>query len=139
VVEAKNLGKGYGDRLLIDNLSFSLPPGGIVASSAPTAPARHPLPHDHRPEQPDSGTLRVGDTVVMSYVDQSRDTLDGTKTIWRNLRGQGPDPAGKRECRAVPTWPASTSRDRPAEAVKDLSGGERNRVHLAKLLKSGGN
>jgi energy-dependent translational throttle protein EttA len=142
VVEAVNLRKGYGDRLLIDNLSFSLPPGGIVGVIGPNGAGKTTLFRMITgQETPDAGTLRIGDTVVMSCVDQSRETLDGEKTIWEEISG-GKDliPLGKREVpsRAYVAGFNFKGTDQQ-KRVKDLSGGERNRVHLAKLLKSGGN
>jgi ATP-binding cassette ChvD family protein len=142
VVEARDLRKGYGDRLLVDGLSFSLPPGGIVGVIGPNGAGKTTL---FRmivgQERPDEGTLRVGETVVPAYVDQSRDTLDGEKSIWEEISG-GKDQilVGKREVpsRAYVAGFNFKGSDQQ-KRVKDLSGGERNRVHLAKLLKSGGN
>ncbi len=142
VVEAKNLCKGYGDRLLIDDLSFSLPPGGIVGVIGPNGAGKTTL---FRmivgEEKPDSGTLRIGETVQLAYVDQSRDALDPNKTVWEEISdGQDKILLGKREVnsRAYCAWFNFRGADQQKK-VGDLSGGERNRVHLAKLLKRGGN
>jgi ATP-binding cassette ChvD family protein len=142
VVEAKHLVKGYGDRLLIDDLSFLLPPGGIVGVIGPNGAGKTTL---FRmivgQEQPDAGTLRIGETVELAYVDQSRDALEGKKTVWEEISG-GADKImlGKREVnsRAYCSWFNFRGSDQQ-KAVGELSGGERNRVHLAKLLKRGGN
>ncbi len=142
VVEAKNLTKGFGDRLLIDNLNFNLPRGGIVGIIGPNGAGKTTLFRMITgQEQPDGGELRVGPTVQLAYVDQSRDALDGSKTVWQEISG-GHDTmlVGKAE---VPSraycgrfnFKGADQQKR----VADLSGGERNRVHLAKLLKSGGN
>ncbi len=142
VVEAKNLTKGFGDRLLIDNLNFNLPRGGIVGIIGPNGAGKTTLFRMITgQEQPDGGELRVGPTVQLAYVDQSRDALDGSKTVWQEISG-GHDImlVGKAE---VPSraycgrfnFKGADQQKR----VADLSGGERNRVHLAKLLKSGGN
>jgi ATP-binding cassette ChvD family protein len=142
VVEAKNLTKGFGDRLLIDQLNFNLPRGGIVGIIGPNGAGKTTLFRMITgQEQPDGGELRVGPTVQLAYVDQSRDALDGGKTVWQEISG-GHDImlVGKAE---VPSraycgrfnFKGADQQKR----VADLSGGERNRVHLAKLLKSGGN
>jgi ATP-binding cassette ChvD family protein len=142
VVEAKGLRKAYGDRLLIDDLSFSLPPGGIVGVIGPNGAGKTTLFRMITgAEQPDAGTLRLGETVEMAYVDQSRDTLDPTHNVWEEISG-GHDhlKIGRRE---VPSRAYVTSFNFKGsdqqKRVGDLSGGERNRVHLAKLLKRGGN
>ncbi|MEW6271901.1 MAG: energy-dependent translational throttle protein EttA [Thermodesulfobacteriota bacterium] len=142
VVEAKDLTKAYGDRLLIDKLSFDLPPGGIVGVIGPNGAGKTTL---FRmivgEEKPDAGSLRIGDTVQLAYVDQSRDTLDGAKTVWEEISGgQEKILLGKREVnsRAYCAWFNFRGSDQQKK-VGDLSGGERNRVHLAKLLKRGGN
>jgi ATP-binding cassette ChvD family protein len=142
VVEAKGVTKGYGDRLLIDGLDFQLPPGGIVGVIGPNGAGKTTL---FRmivgEEKPDAGTLRIGETVELAYVDQSRDALDGDKTVWEEISdGQEKILLGKREVnsRAYCAWFNFRGSDQQKK-VGDLSGGERNRVHLAKLLKRGGN
>ncbi len=142
VVQAKGLSKGYGDRLLIDNLSFDLPKGGIVGVIGPNGAGKTTLFRlITGQESPDAGTLRLGDTVKLSYVDQGRDTLDGEKSIYEEISG-GYDQVelGKRKIPSRAYVASFTFRGADQQKkVKDLSGGERNRVHLAKLLKSGGN
>jgi len=142
VIEAQDLKKGFGDKLLIDGLSFRLPPGGIVGVIGPNGAGKTTLfrmltGQDH----PDQGDLRVGDTVEMGYVDQSRDDLDGKKTVWEEI-SDGLDVVmlGKREVpsRAYVSWFNFKGSDQQKK-VGDLSGGERNRVHLAKMLKKGAN
>ncbi|MBY0276128.1 energy-dependent translational throttle protein EttA [Candidatus Binatia bacterium] len=142
VVEADHLSKAFGDRLLIDDLSFKLPPGGIVGVIGPNGAGKTTL---FRmivgQEKPDSGTLRIGETVSLAYVDQSRDALDGKKTVWEEISdGQDKILLGKREVasRAYCAWFNFRGSDQQKQ-VGSLSGGERNRVHLAKLLKRGGN
>jgi ATP-binding cassette ChvD family protein len=142
VVEAKNLRKGYGDNVLIEDLSFNLPPGGIVGVIGPNGAGKTTL---FRmivgQEKPDSGTLRVGDTVALSYVDQSRDVLKGDDNVWQAI-SEGNDiiPLGKREVpsRAYVSWFNFKGSDQQ-KLVKDLSGGERNRVHMARMFKNAGN
>ncbi|MCC6553424.1 MAG: energy-dependent translational throttle protein EttA [Polyangiaceae bacterium] len=142
VVEAKGLRKGYGDRLLIDDLSFSLPRGGIVGVIGPNGAGKTTLFRMIMgQEQPDGGTLRIGESVELAYVDQSRDALDPAKNVWQEISG-GEDriTVGKREVSSR-SYVASfnfTGSDQQKK-VGDLSGGERNRVHLAKLLRRGGN
>jgi ATPase subunit of ABC transporter with duplicated ATPase domains len=142
VVEAKNLRKGYGDRLLIDDLSFNLPRGGIVGIIGPNGAGKTTLFRMITgQEKPDGGTLRIGETVQLAYVDQSRDSLDGKKNVWEELSdGQDIITVGKFEMpsRAYAGRFNFKGSDQQ-KLVKDLSGGERNRLHLAKLLKSGGN
>ncbi len=142
VVEAKHLRKGYGDRLLIDDLSFALPPGGIVGVIGPNGAGKTTLFRMiTAAEQPDGGSLRLGETVELAYVDQSRDTLDAGKTVWEEISG-GADQlkVGRREI-ASRAYVASFNfkGSDQQKRVGDLSGGERNRVHLAKLLRRGGN
>jgi ATP-binding cassette ChvD family protein len=142
VIEAEGLTKGFGDKLLIDNLSFRLPPGGIVGVIGPNGAGKSTL---FRmivgQEKPDGGTIRVGETVKLGYVDQSRDTLDPKKSVWEEISG-GTDMImlGKREVpsRAYCGWFNFKGADQQKK-VGQLSGGERNRVHLAKMLKDGGN
>ncbi|MBI1816850.1 MAG: energy-dependent translational throttle protein EttA [Deltaproteobacteria bacterium] len=143
VIEAKGVRKAYGDRLLMDNVDFLLPRGGIVGVIGPNGAGKTTL---FRmivgQEQPDSGTLRIGDTVALSYVDQSRDTLDGERSVWEEISDGGKETimVGKREVNSR-AYAASFNFKGPDQQkrVKDLSGGERNRLHLSKLLKSGGN
>jgi ATP-binding cassette ChvD family protein len=142
VVEGRDLAKGYGDRLLFEGLSFTLPPGGIVGVIGPNGAGKTTLTRMIAGiEDPDSGTLRLGDTVKIAYVDQSREGLDGTRTVWEEISG-GQDLL-KMGAREVPSRSyVATFGFRGADQqkpVKNLSGGERNRLHLAKLLKSGGN
>jgi sulfate-transporting ATPase len=142
VIEADSVAKGFGDRLLFEELSFSLPPAGIVGIVGPNGAGKTTL---FRmivgEEQPDSGALRVGDTVQLAYVDQSREALDPASTVWKEISG-GHDhiELGKREVnsRQYVSWFNFKGGDQQ-KRVGDLSGGERNRVHLAKLLRSGGN
>ncbi len=142
VVETKDLGKRFGDRVLIDNLNFNLPRGGIVGVIGPNGAGKTTLFRMIAgQEKPDAGELRVGPTVQLAYVDQSRDALDGNKTVWQEIAdGQDNILLGKTE---VPSraYVGRFNFKGPDQQkfVKDLSGGERNRVHLAKLLKSGGN
>lgn len=142
VVEVEHLKKGYGDRLLIDDLSFSLPPGGIVGVIGPNGAGKTTL---FRmivgQEAPDAGTIRIGETVKLAYVDQSREALDPNKTVWEEISG-GLDTIEvgtyKTPSRAYVSRFNFRGPDQQ-KRIRDLSGGERNRVHLAKLLKSGGN
>ncbi len=142
VVEAQAICKSFGDRLLIDNLSFSLPRGGIVGIIGANGAGKTTLFRMITgQEKPDSGSLRIGPTVELAYVDQSRDALDGSKTVWQEISG-GHDNIllGKVEVSSR-AYVGRFNFKGPDQQklVKDLSGGERNRVHLAKLLKSGGN
>jgi ATP-binding cassette ChvD family protein len=142
VIEAKNVSKGYGDRLLVENMDFVLPPGGIVGVIGPNGAGKTTL---FRmiigAEKPDSGTIKVGETVELAYVDQSRDDLDPTKSIWEVIsESQEVIQMGKREInsRAYVSRFNFSGTDQQKK-VGQISGGERNRVHLAKLLKSGSN
>ena len=142
VVEASGLTKGFGDRLLIEDLSFKLPPGGIGGVVGPNRAGKTTLFKMFTgQEKPDAGAIRLGETVELSYVDQSRDHLDDKKTVWEEVSG-GLDQllVGKREMpsRAYVGWFNFKGPDQQKK-VGLLSGGERNRVHLAKLLKEGGN
>jgi len=142
VIEAEHIGKGFGDTLLIDDLSFKLPPGGIVGVIGPNGAGKTTL---FRmivgQDKPDGGEIRVGDTVKLGYVDQSRDTLDGKKTVFEEISdGNDVIKLGAREVlsRAYVGWFNFKGPDQQKK-VGQLSGGERNRVHLAKMLKSGAN
>ena len=142
VVEADRVSKGFGDRLLMEDLTFSLPPGGIVGVIGPNGAGKTTLFRMIAGEErPDSGTLTIGETVELAYVDQARADLDPQSTVWKEISG-GHDVVelGKREVnsRQYVSWFNFRGADQQ-KRVSDLSGGERNRVHLAKLLKSGGN
>jgi sulfate-transporting ATPase len=142
VITAEGISKGFGDRLLIDNLTFSLPPGGIVGVIGPNGAGKTTLfKMITGQEKPDSGTFSVGPTVKLGYVDQSRETLDPNKTVWEELSG-GLDliKLGNREVNSR-AYCASFNFRGPDQQKKvgQLSGGERNRVNLAKMLKSGAN
>ncbi|MCU0257562.1 MAG: energy-dependent translational throttle protein EttA [Solirubrobacteraceae bacterium] len=142
VVEAEHLRKGFGDRLLIEDLSFSLPRGGIVGVIGANGAGKTTLFRMITgQEQPDGGTLRIGDTVELAYVDQSRDALDAQKSVWEEISG------GQDQIKVGEQWMNSRQYtgsfnfkgSDQQKAVGKLSGGERNRLHLAKLLRSGGN
>ncbi|MGN6871175.1 MAG: energy-dependent translational throttle protein EttA, partial [Solirubrobacteraceae bacterium] len=142
VVEADGLRKSYGDRLLIDDLSFTLPPGGIVGVIGPNGAGKTTLLRMiTNQEQPDAGSLRIGDTVELAYVDQSRDALDPDKTVWQEISGGqdqimlGDRSVNSRAYTAGFNFKGSDQQKK----VSKLSGGERNRLHLAKLLRTGGN
>ncbi len=143
VIEVEGLSKAFGDRLLIDNLSFKLPPGGIVGVIGPNGAGKTTqFKMLTGKEQPDGGSIRLGNTVKLAYVDQSRDHLDDKKTVWEEISG-GLDImkfGDKREMpsRAYCGWFNFKGPDQQKK-VGLLSGGERNRVHLAKMLKEGGN
>jgi ATP-binding cassette ChvD family protein len=142
VIEANSLSKGYGESLLIDNLSFSLPPGGIVGVIGPNGAGKSTLFRMlFGQEKPDKGTLRLGDTVLLGYVDQSRDALDPAKTVWQEISGGAEVlKLGKREIQSRAYVGSFNFRGSDQQKkVGQLSGGERNRVHLAKMLKSGAN
>ncbi len=142
VVQAEHLAKGYGDRLLIEDLTFSLPRGGIVGVIGPNGAGKTTLFRMITgQEKPDRGTLQVGETVRLAYVDQSRDALDPAKNVWEEISGGaeqlqlGTRQIASRAYVASFNFKGSDQQKR----VGDLSGGERNRVHLATMLKSGGN
>jgi energy-dependent translational throttle protein EttA len=142
VIEAEKIAKGFGDRLLIDDLSFKLPPGGIVGVIGPNGAGKTTLFRMiTEQEGPDAGAFRVGDTVKLGYVDQSRDALDGKKTVWEEISdGLDVVDLGKRTMPSrayVGSFNFKGSDQQ--KKVGQLSGGERNRVHLAKMLKSGAN
>jgi energy-dependent translational throttle protein EttA len=142
VIDAEHVQKGFGDRLLVEDLTFSLPPAGIVGVIGPNGAGKTTLFRMIAgDESPDDGSLRVGDTVQLAYVDQSRADLDPASTVWKEISG-GADviELGKREVnsRQYTSWFNFKGGDQQ-KRVGDLSGGERNRVHLAKLLRSGGN
>ncbi|MEE9317530.1 MAG: energy-dependent translational throttle protein EttA [Rhodospirillales bacterium] len=142
VIEAKGVSKGYGDRLLIEDLNFRMPPGAIVGIIGPNGAGKTTLFRMITgAEQPDTGTLRIGDTAVLGYVDQSRDTLDDKKNVWEEISGGHDDiQVGKRtiQSRAYVAQFNFRGADQQKN-VGQLSGGERNRVHLAKMLKSEAN
>jgi ATP-binding cassette ChvD family protein len=142
VIEAEGVRKGFGDRLLVDDLTFSLPPAGIVGVVGPNGAGKTTLFRMIAgQEQPDDGTLRIGDTVELAYVDQARADLDPANNVWKEISG-GHDTIelGRREVnsRQYVSWFNFKGSDQQ-KRVSDLSGGERNRVHLAKLMRSGGN
>jgi ATP-binding cassette ChvD family protein len=142
VIEAEHLQKSFGDKCLVDDLSFNLPQGGIVGIIGPNGAGKSTLfKMLVGQETPDSGELRVGETVQVAYVDQSRDSLDGSKTVWQEISDDS-------DTITVGNYQVSSRQyvgrfnfkgGDQQKFIKDLSGGERNRVHLAKLLKSGGN
>src|ERR1700736_4558292 len=142
VVQTEHLVKGFGDRLLIEDLSFSLPRGGIVGVIGPNGAGKTTLFRMITgEEQPDGGTLRIGDTVVLAYVDQSRDALDDSRSVWEEISD------GMEQIKVGDRWVNSRQytasfnfrgSDQQKKVAK-LSGGERNRLHLAQLLRGGGN
>ncbi|TMJ31510.1 MAG: energy-dependent translational throttle protein EttA, partial [Alphaproteobacteria bacterium] len=142
VVDFTHLRKGFGDNLLIDELTFKLPPGGIVGVIGPNGAGKTTLFRMITgQEKPDAGTITVGESVHLGYVDQSRDSLDGKKNVWEEISG-GNDIVllGKREMNSRAYCAAFNFRGADQQKkVGQLSGGERNRVHLAKMLKSGAN
>ncbi len=142
VIEAKHLKKAYGDKVLYEDLSFNLPPGGIVGVIGPNGAGKTTLFRIMTgEEQPDSGELRIGPTVKIAAVDQSRDALDPNKTVWEEISdGQDIITVGNYQVQSRAYCSRFNFRGSDQQKkVGDLSGGERNRVHLAKLLKSGGN
>ncbi|HQO14588.1 MAG TPA: energy-dependent translational throttle protein EttA [Smithellaceae bacterium] len=142
VIETKDVNKGYGDKLLVEGMTFSLPPGGIIGVIGPNGAGKTTLFRMITgQEQPDSGAIRIGDTVKLAYVDQSRDSLDPNKNIWEMISdGQDVIPIGNRQInsRAYVSRFNFSGTDQQKK-VGTLSGGERNRVHLARMLKEGGN
>ncbi|MBP1709996.1 MAG: transporter related protein [Deltaproteobacteria bacterium] len=142
VIEALNVNKGYGEKLLVEGMTFSLPPGGIVGVIGPNGAGKTTLFRMITgQEQPDAGTIRIGDTVKLAYVDQSRDALDPDKNIWEMISdGQDMIAVGSRQInsRAYVSRFNFSGTDQQKK-VGMLSGGERNRVHLARMLKEGGN
>ena len=142
VIQLEGVSKGYGERSLIDDLTLSIPPGSIVGVIGPNGAGKTTLLRMFTgQEQPDAGKVRLGETVSLAYVDQSRDTLDGEKTVWEEISGGEEllDLGGrKRNTRAYVASFNFLGTDQQ-KRVKDLSGGERNRVHLAKVLKQGAN
>jgi ATP-binding cassette ChvD family protein len=142
VIDFDKLSKGFGDNLLIDDLTFKLPPGGIVGIIGPNGAGKTTLFRMITGQQkPDKGTIRIGESVRLGYVDQSRDTLDGKKSVWEEISG-GLDQLqlGKREVNSRAYCSAFNFKGADQQKkVGALSGGERNRVHLAKMLKSGAN
>ena len=142
VIEAQDVTKAYGDRLLVDKMTFSLPPGGIIGVIGPNGAGKTTLFRMITgQEQPDSGTIRIGETVKLSYVDQSRDVLDPDKTIWEEISGgQDVVKLGSREVNSrAYVGRFNFSGQDQQKKVGALSGGERNRVHLARMLKAGAN
>jgi ATP-binding cassette ChvD family protein len=142
VIEAEHLSKGFGDRLLIDDLSFKLPPGGIVGVIGPNGAGKTTLFRMITgQEQPDQGSFTVGDTVVLGYIDQSRDSLNPNKTVWEEISdGLDEIDLGRRKMQSRAYCGQFNFRGADQQKkVGQLSGGERNRVHLAKMLKSGAN
>ncbi|MDP4603888.1 MAG: energy-dependent translational throttle protein EttA [Solirubrobacteraceae bacterium] len=142
VVEAKDLKKGFGEKLLIEDLSFSLPPGGIVGVIGPNGAGKSTLfKMITGDEQPDAGELKIGETVQIAAVDQSRDALDDNKTVWEEISGGDEQiMVGEREMNSrAYTSSFNFKGSDQQKKVGTLSGGERNRLHLAKVLKSGGN
>jgi ATP-binding cassette ChvD family protein len=143
VIEGKGLRKGYGDNLLMDDVNFILPRGGIVGVIGPNGAGKTTLFRMILgQEKPDAGALKIGESVVLAYVDQSRDSLIGERSVWEEISEGGKDTVmvGKREInsRSYSATLGFRGADQQKK-VKDLSGGERNRLHLATLLKSGGN
>ncbi|MCX8571255.1 energy-dependent translational throttle protein EttA [Aminobacter sp. MET-1] len=142
VIEVDSVNKGYGDELLIENLNFKLPPGGIVGVIGPNGAGKTTLfKMITGQETPDSGTIRIGETVKLGYVDQSRDALDPTKTVWEEISGGAEViKLGKHEVNSRAYCSSFNFRGGDQQQkVGNLSGGQRNRVHLAKMLKNGGN
>lgn len=142
VIEAKDVSKAFGDKLLIEGLNFKLPKGGIIGVIGPNGAGKSTLfKMITKVEKPDSGEIKIGESVVLGFVDQSRENLDGKKTVWQEIsNGLDMIQLGKREIssRAYCSWFNFKGSDQQ-KFVGQLSGGERNRVHLAKILRSGAN
>ncbi len=142
VIEADHINKGFGERLLIDDLSFSLPPGGIVGIIGPNGAGKTTLfKMVTGVEKPDAGTFKVGETVKLGYIDQSRDSLDGKKSVWEEISGGEEEiELGKQKVKSRAYCSSFNFKGSDQQKkVGSLSGGERNRVHLAKMLKEGAN
>jgi ATP-binding cassette ChvD family protein len=142
VIEVDGLSKGFDDTLLIDDLEFKLPPGGIVGVIGPNGAGKTTLfKMITGQEKPDAGSVRIGETVKLGYVDQSRDTLDPAKTVWEEISGGAEViKLGKHEVNSRAYCSSFNFRGGDQQQkVGNLSGGQRNRVHLAKMLKNGGN
>src|SRR5438552_3385839 len=142
VIDFEHLKKGFGDNLLIDDLTFNLPPGGIIGIIGPNGAGKTTLFRMiTKQEEADQGTIKIGESVRLGYVDQSRDTLDGAKSVWEEISGGLDQLAlGKREVNSRAYCAAFNFKGADQQKkVGQLSGGERNRVHLAKMLKSGAN
>jgi ATPase subunit of ABC transporter with duplicated ATPase domains len=142
VIEVTDVDKSFGDRLLIEDLTFRLPPGGIVGVIGPNGAGKTTLfKMITGQETPDDGTIRVGETVKLGYVDQSRDALDPNKTVWEEVSGGAEIiKLGKHEVNSRAYCSSFNFRGADQQQkVGNLSGGQRNRVHLAKMLKNGGN
>ncbi|MDG4879875.1 energy-dependent translational throttle protein EttA [Mesorhizobium sp. WSM4884] len=142
VIEVEGLNKGFGDELLIEDLSFKLPPGGIVGVIGPNGAGKTTLfKMITGQEKPDAGSIRIGETVRLGYVDQSRDALDANKTVWEEISGGAEViKLGKHEVNSRAYCSSFNFRGGDQQQkVGNLSGGQRNRVHLAKMLKGGGN
>ncbi len=142
VIDFQHLSKGYGDNLLIDDLTFKLPPGGIVGVIGPNGAGKTTLFRMITgQEKPDKGSIKIGESVKLGYVDQSRDSLDGKKTVWEEIsNGQDIILLGKKEMNSRAYCAAFNFKGADQQKkVGQLSGGERNRVHLAKMLRSGAN
>ena len=142
VIEVADLDKGFGEQLLIENLTFKLPPGGIVGIIGPNGAGKTTLfKMITGQETPDSGSIRIGETVKLGYVDQSRDALDPTKTVWEEISGGAEViKLGKHEVNSRAYCSSFNFRGGDQQQkVGNLSGGQRNRVHLAKMLRTGGN
>ena len=142
VIEAEHLRKGYGNLMLIEDLSFKIPPGGIVGVIGPNGAGKTTLFRMITGEEsPESGDLRIGDTVQLGFVDQSRDALDDDKNVWEEIsQGESEIDLGRRKMQSRAYVGAFNFRGPDQQKkVGQLSGGERNRVHLAKMLRSGAN